>query len=536
MPVTAASLIAEISVRGASQAKADLENVGTKAKEAQTGLKGIAQSALGTAAGFAGFQLASMGVSFLKDQVIDTVKAALDQQQVVADTVTTLQSMGSASGQTAKSIGDFADSMTQVTKFSDDVIQHGENVMLTFGNIGKNIFPQATTAAMNLSTKLGTDLQSSVTMVGKALDNPIQGLTALSRVGVSFSEQEKASIKTMMEHHDVMGAQKVIMSELNKQYGGLAVAAGQTTAGALQTAENRFGLLKEKIGTAVIPILASLATIITTQIIPFFERLANTVMGIVQWFQKHQAVAILLAGALAGLGVAILASLVPSFIAWAAAAWAAAAGTIAATWPILAIGVAIGLVVAGIILAIKHWGAIMDWIKGAIHTVTSAIGGFFSGVGTTIHNIVESIKGAFASMGSKISGVWSGMVGVVKGAINSVIDAINSFIRFIDGIQIHIPSIGIGPVHTPAFDWSGLQLPTLPHLQLGGYIQSGGLAMLHAGERVIPASGLAPASVSSGGGAPIHIKVDVYLDGQRMGHKLMGPIVQEIRTSTGVKF
>ncbi len=588
MAVTAASLIAEISVKGASQAKADLENVGTKAKETQGGLKSMAQGALATAAGFAGFQLATQAVGFLKDQVVDTVKAALDQQQIMADTVTTLQSMGSASGQTAKSVGDFADSMTQVTKFSDDVIQHGENVMLTFGNIGKNIFPQATTAAMNLSTKLGTDLQSSVTMVGKALDNPIQGLTALSRVGVSFSEAEKEQIKTMMAHHDVMGAQKVIMSELNKQYGGLAVAAGKTTAGALQVASNQFGLLKEKIGSAVLPLLSQLASFVSGTLLPALEKIGDTIGGVIAWFNKTPAAMT----AAKIVGIVVAGALVAAFIAWAVAAGVAAVATIAATWPILAIGAAVALVVAGIILAVTHWGAIMTWIKTAIanagafiggvfswlgslvhmiltaigskfqwvgaifswlgtafHNIGAAIGaifhwigglihseivgwqivftwigGVFSRIGSVFHSIISAIGDKFKWLGGLVSGVWQGIVGAIKSAINSVIAVINDFIRGIDAIHIDV-----GPIHV------GFNIPQIPYLQAGGYITAGGLAMLHAGERVIPASGLAPASVSSGGGAT-KIEVHVYLDKQRLAHELMGPIVREIRTSTGVKF
>ncbi len=588
MAITAARLEAEITIKGASQAKSELENVGTKAKEAQGGLKSVGQSALGMAAGFAGFQLASAGIGFLKDQIVDTVKAALDQQQIMAQTVQAIKSTGDASGMSATQIGDMADSMTKLTMFSDDAIQTSENLLLTFTNIGKDVFPQATKAVLDLSQGMHQDLQTSSIQVGKALNDPISGLTNLSRIGVTFNDTQKQLIKTYMEHGEKAKAQGVILKELQKEFGGSAVAAGQTMGGQLKIAENRFGLLKEKIGAAVIPILGQLATTATTVIIPMLEKIGSTIGGVIQWFQKHDAA--LMAAKIVMIVVA--GALVAAFVAWAVAAAGAAVATIAATWPILAIGAAVALVVAGIILAVTHWGAIMDWIKTAIanagafiggifswlgtqvhmiltaigskfqwvgaifswlgtafHNIGAAIGfifhwigglihseivgwsivfawigGVFSRIGSVFHSIISAIGDKFKWLGGLVSGVWQGIVGAIKGAINSVISVINDFIRGIDAIHIDV-----GPIHV------GFNIPQIPYLQAGGYITAGGLAMLHAGERVIPASGLAPASVSSGGGTP-QINVNVYLDGAPVAKKLMPHIVREIRMATGAKF
>jgi hypothetical protein len=615
MAVQAARLETEVSIKGVSQAQGDLEKVGKKTQETQGFLDRLKH---GFEFGL-GLKLADIpvqGMGMLRDTIVDVIRAGMDQQQVMADTTQTLKTMGGASGQTSESVEHFAESMSHVTKFSDDMIQHGENVMLTFGNIGKNIFPQATTAAMNMSQKLGTDLQSSIIQVGKALNDPIQGVGALQRVGVSFTESEKAQIKTMMDHKNIAGAQGIVMMELSKQFGGVAVAAGKTAAGALQIASNRFQEIKEKIGTAVLPILASLATFITTQVIPaaekfgqwfgdhvvpvlksvaeFIGKVISVGAGIVGFFKNSEVATFalliplgMLAAVLIQMAVvaiigliAAIPGMVAGFIAWAGAAWAAAAGTIAATWPILAIGAVIALVVAGIILAVKHWGAIMDWIKGAVHTVGTFIGGIFSWLGTQVHmiltaigakfkwvgdfigsifhwignlihaeimgwsaifhwiggifsgigdffhRIIDKIGGAFRALGGLIAGVWSGIVGSIRGAINWIIGLINGFIRGLDAIHIDV-----GPIHV------GFSIPQIPYLQAGGFIESGGLAMLHAGERVIPASGLVPASVSSGGGGyngPSVVNINIA--GHNVAKILMSDIVREIRTATGVKF
>ncbi len=221
-------------------------------------------------------------------------------------------------------------------------------------------------------------------------------------------------------------------------------------------------------------------------------------------------------------------ALVGGFFAWAGAAASAAIATLAATWPILAIGAIIAVVVAGIILAIGHWGAISKWFGDVWKTVSTTVGGWFSWLGdkvhlfvtawqiefsyigaqfsafgTFIHNIISAVGKAFSGLGTLLHGIWDGIVGVVKGAINTIIGIINGFIGFIDSIQIHIPSIGVGPIHTPSFDWNGLGIPQIPYLASGGYIQSTGIAMVHAGETVVPATASA-----SGGGTTIIFEVD----------------------------
>ena len=54
-------------------------------------------------------------------------------------------------------------------------------------------------------------------------------------------------------------------------------------------------------------------------------------------------------------------------------------------------------------------------------------------------------------------------------------------IRALNGIQIHIPKVGVGDVAVGPFDWNGLNLGTIPRLATGTRDFGGGWAML--GER-----------------------------------------------------
>lgn len=150
--------------------------------------------------------------------------------------------------------------LQNTTKFSDETAQKGEEVLLTFRDIGANIFPDAMHAAADLSTVMGTDLQSSIVMIGKALNDPVQGMTALTRVGVSFTQSQKDMVKHLQDTGDKLGAQKIILNELKSEFGGAAEAAGKTFSGQLVILGNRFDDVKEKIGGAFLPLLKEVAT------------------------------------------------------------------------------------------------------------------------------------------------------------------------------------------------------------------------------------------------------------------------------------
>jgi TP901 family phage tail tape measure protein len=331
--------------------------------------------------------------------------------------------------------------------------------------------------------------------------------------------------------------------------------------------------LMKGVGLLLLPALGHLMDIVTPLIGQFSNWLIKsgalqnamgflgttfkTVVGIVQgaigvfsatvgWFQKNQWAIDLLVAALAGIGVAIAVAVIPgmiaagvaavaSFGAWAIAAGAAALATLAAAAPFIIIGVIIAGVVFGVIMAIQHWGQIMTWLGGVCGAIGSFVGGVFSDLGSFLHGLISDIGGAFSGLGTLLSNIWNGIVGIIKGAINDVIGIINGFIGFIDSIQIHIPSIGVGPFHTPAFDWNGLGIPKIPYLDTGGFVQSTGLAVVHRGETVFPASttSLSGAAAGLGGQPIIHNHNHFYVDGEELSYRVMTRADAAVRAKFG---
>lgn len=185
------------------------------------------------------------------------IEEAREAQVVTARTENVIRKMGDGAGYTAERIGLLSSALSLKTGIDDEAIQSGANLLLTFGKIrneageGNNIFARTTELMVDMSAAMGTDAKGSAIQLGKALNDPLKGLTALSRVGVSFSESQKKAIETMVESGNVLGAQKIILGELDKQFGG----AAEAMATPAMKASVAWANFKEEIGTRLLPIV-----------------------------------------------------------------------------------------------------------------------------------------------------------------------------------------------------------------------------------------------------------------------------------------
>lgn len=278
MALTIAQL--QVKVGGdTKEAEDKLRGINSQVNESGGFFKNALSSALGFAAGAGAISLVGGAVGSLTGFITDSIKAGQDQQAVMSQTDAVIKSTGGAAGMTAEAVGNLADSLARTTPFSDDVTQSAENMLLTFTNIGQKVFPDATKTVLDMSQALGQDTKSSAIQLGKALNDPIAGISALSRVGVTFDQGQKDAIKTMMSTNDIAGAQGIILKELSKEFGKSAEAAGQTMAGKMAILNNVVDQTKEKIGLALIPILQNLMSGITSNVLPIFDKLAA-------WFIK----------------------------------------------------------------------------------------------------------------------------------------------------------------------------------------------------------------------------------------------------------
>jgi len=183
-----------------------------------------------------------------------SVAAAMESRDALAQVDTALKSMGSAAGRTSEQLQALASSQMKQSLFDDDEILRKVTAnLLTFGNVAGAEFDRAQMAAIDLATRMGTDLQSATIMIGKALNDPVKGLAALRRVGIQFTDQQESQIKAMVAVGNAAGAQGVMLAELERQFGGSAAAARK--ANPFAVLKQSFNELQEVIGDKLLTIL-----------------------------------------------------------------------------------------------------------------------------------------------------------------------------------------------------------------------------------------------------------------------------------------
>lgn len=185
-------------------------------------------------------------------------RAAMKQEDAINRLNITLKATGYAAGFTAAQLLDQAKALQQVTRFGDETITAMQTMLLTFKNIKGDEFKRATEAALDMATAeaavsgRAVDLTATSIRLGKALNDPILGISALSRVGVQFTEQQKNLIKTLVLTGKTAEAQQVILTELEGEFGGMARDVN-TASGALKQMWNALGDVAERIGQAFLP-------------------------------------------------------------------------------------------------------------------------------------------------------------------------------------------------------------------------------------------------------------------------------------------
>lgn len=228
-----------------------LQNTTKNTKEFQRTMKIMKNSVKETVGNIRdSFGVVGIGAAgFLKSSLDSAAKF----QQINADLTQTLKSTHGVSGETVKSISNMADKLSGLTTYSKGTIEQGQNMLLTFTNIGKKVFPGATSAMLDMATKMKQDLPHTAIQLGKALNDPVKGITALKKVGVTFTQSQTDVIKKLVETGHMATAQKVIIAELNREFGGQAQAATNTYTGKLAQMQNAFNNMKVSIGMELLP-------------------------------------------------------------------------------------------------------------------------------------------------------------------------------------------------------------------------------------------------------------------------------------------
>jgi hypothetical protein len=205
-------------------------------------------------------------------------RAGLEGQKVFRQTEAIITATGGAANLTAQQVTKLSQSLALQTGVDDDLVQGSLNLLLTFkqvrNEVGKNndIFNRASMATLDLGNVFGST-DAAAKMLGKALSDPTKGVTALARAGVNFSKQQREQIKTLVESGKTLEAQKLILTEVESQVGGTAIA----TATGFDKMKVAFALAQESLEDALMPILETVSNFVTDNLVPVFKEFSDIV-------------------------------------------------------------------------------------------------------------------------------------------------------------------------------------------------------------------------------------------------------------------
>lgn len=348
-----------------------------------------------------------------------SVAAFNKQAQAIAQVEAGIESTGMAAGFTSKELQKMATDLQRNTLFGDERILSDLTAnLLTFTNITGERFAQTQKAALNLAARVGQDLTSSAIQLGKALNDPIANLGALSRTGIQFSDEQTDLIKNLAQTNRLAEAQTIILEELEKQYGGSAEAAADVGAGPFFQFLNTLGDLTEAIGKIIFE---------TAKLGDFFVGLSKRVEALTRIiaglndFQK-----ILLVGI-----PAILAAVGPLLI---------AVGTLTRLLSFLNLAlvpiyVKILLITAAVVAAFIILEDLFSFLVGK----DSVIGTLFTFAGELIQFIIQKTFDLFAKITNGVASWVTGIIDTVKSAFIGMFDFL---IGKADQLLSKIPFIG----------------------------------------------------------------------------------------------
>tara|TARA_R110002020_G_scaffold474099_2_gene704499 strand:- start:3247 stop:5562 length:2316 start_codon:yes stop_codon:yes gene_type:complete len=320
------------------------------------------------------------------------------QVQAEKTVATAIASTGSAAGKTLSDLKGLASGLQEVTTYGDeDILRNVTAPLLTFTKIQGDVFDRAQANVLDYATLLKTDLKSASIQVGKALNDPIKGVSALGKAGVQFTDEQKGMIKSLVETGDVAAAQGVILKELETQFKGQAAAAAGAPMGQWVQLGNLIGDVKEQLGAEIVPFLKPLAVQVKSAVAWFSELSPEVKRNVVVVGGLAAAVGPLVAGL--GLMVMGVTAVGGAF---------ATMGALLLANPIFA---AVAAIAGGAYLIYRNWDGISAWFAAKWQTVKNGAGAAWEGIKSLLMNYTAPglIYTHWDGISEWFSAMWDGV-------------------------------------------------------------------------------------------------------------------------------
>jgi len=359
-------IITEFNGRGIDKAKAEFKQLETVGQKAQFAIKKAAiPAALAVGA------LAAAGKSALAAG--EEVNSANNR---ILQINTAMGLFGKETEEVTKRITKLAEAQGVELGISSLTIKATQAKLLTFKNLAKSAntvggaFDRANKAALDMAAAGFGSAEGNAVQLGKALENPIKGIAALAKSGVTFTDQEKEKIKVLVESNKMLEAQELVLAAIEKQVGGTAKATADDT----KRMQEGFAQFQQSLGLGLLPIL---------------EAVTPVLLGMANWAKENPGTFKVLAAAIGAIAISIL-----------------AINAAMALNPISAIAIGVVALVAGLVLAYKRF----ETFRNIVDAVFS---GIKLGFGLVV-TYLKTVAGIYKEIFNGIASAWNNTIGKVS--------------------------------------------------------------------------------------------------------------------------
>jgi hypothetical protein len=143
----------------------------------------------------------------------------------------TMNGVSAETTETTKRMAAYADQVNKATGIDDEQVKTVQRKLLVFKSLRSTAddmggtFDRATQAAIDLAAGGFGTMETNAIKLGRVLENPIANLNALSRAGITFTEQEKRKIAQLIESGKQFEAQDLVLKSIEDRVLGLAEAS-----------------------------------------------------------------------------------------------------------------------------------------------------------------------------------------------------------------------------------------------------------------------------------------------------------------------
>ena len=446
-------IISEFSDKGIKRAIAEFKQLKTTGEKAQFALKKAALPAilaLGALAGMASKTIAAGEAAATANARIEQINESMGL-------------FGDATDKVNKRLIEYANVTARATGIDQNQIKLAQAKLLTFKELAMSAdeaggaFDRATQAAIDMGAAGFGDAATNAVQLGKALNDPIQGIAALAKSGVTFTEQEKEKIETLVESNKLLEAQDMVLKAIETQVGGTAEA----TANDSDKMKVAFSQLSENVGLILLPVFKDLTTVL---------------MKVTDFARKNSKVFIVLGGVIGVIATAV--------IAYNIYQKAMAFYTTASTVAVALFNAVMGAnPITLVIIAIVAFIAIMVLLYKKFEVVREVVDTVFNAIKTGVTSSLDFLTSYF-----------KGVLNIYKGIFNAIAKLWNNSIG---KLSFSFPS------WVPKFGGQGLSVPNIPYLAEGGIVRSPTLAMIgeRGPEAVVPLNKMG----NMGGGVTVNV-------------------------------